>query len=178
MSEVNIRASRHSDISQRVSLSKAKRLAYEKAQPQFWKYAVEEGDKTQEKWFKELLEDKNYVMFTAMANCHPRENGDPALDSRLRENGIIGFIIGRLIPAPEVYNPGGLTLMIDDFCVNCESLWQSVGHELIKETKEAAKSKGATQILVVCGAADLPKRKFLKQQNLQVASEWFVGSIV
>ena len=33
-------------------------------------------------------------------------------------------------------------------------------------------------IIVVCGAADLPKRKFLSEQNLQVASEWFVGGIV
>jgi len=91
---------------------------------------------------------------------------------------ILGFIIGKLIPAPEVYNPGGLTLMIDDFCVRSENLWQSVGHRLIEETKAAAKSRGATQILVVCGAHDLPKRKFLSEQNLQVASEWFVGGIV
>lgn len=25
---------------------------------------------------------------------------------------ILGFMIGKLIPAPEVYNPSGLTLMI------------------------------------------------------------------
>ncbi len=87
-------------------------------------------------------------------------------------------MIGKLMPEPKVYNPGGLTLMIDDFCVNCENLWQSVGAKLIEETKVAAKAKGATQIVVVCGAHDLPKRKFLSQQNLQVASEWFVGGIV
>ena len=82
------------------------------------------------------------------------------------------------MPAPEVYNPGGLTLMIDDFCVQSENLWQSVGAGLIEETKDAAKAKGAKQILVVCGAHDNPKRKFLREQNLQVASEWFVGGIV
>jgi hypothetical protein len=38
--------------------------------------------------------------------------------------------------------------------------------------------QGATQIVVVCGAADLPKRKFLSAQNLSIASEWFVGGIV
>ena len=91
---------------------------------------------------------------------------------------ILGFVIGKLMPAPEVYNPGGLTLMIDDFCVQSENLWQSVGHALIEETKAAAKNKGATQILVVCGAADLPKHKFLSEQNLQVASEWSVGRLV
>ncbi|NBO24418.1 MAG: GNAT family N-acetyltransferase, partial [Chlamydiae bacterium] len=117
---------------------------------------------TQRQWFKELLEDKNYVMFTA--------------ESDAKE--ILGFVIGKLMPAPEVYNPGGLTLMIDDFCVNCENLWQSVGTRLIATVKAAAKDKGATQTLVVCGAHDHPKRKFLSEQNLQVASEWFVGGII
>jgi GNAT superfamily N-acetyltransferase len=175
-SSINIRKSQLSDIDAMVLLSKAKRLAYEKAQPQFWRYAFDAGDNTQRQRFKGLLEDKNHVMFTAVANCHPRKNGDPVLDSRIRGNDIIGFIIGKRIAAPEVYNPGGL--MIDDFCVNCENLWQSVGHELIEETKAAAKDKGATQILVVCGAHDHPKRKFLSEQNLSIASEWFVGGIV
>lgn len=157
-----VRTSQPSDIDAMVLLSKAKRLAYEKAQPHFWRYAGEEGDNTQRQWFKELLEDKNYVMFTA--------------ESDAKE--ILGFVIGKLMPAPEVYNPGGLTLMIDDFCVNCENLWQSVGTRLIATVKAAAKDKGATQTLVVLGAHDHPKRKFLSEQNLQVASEWFVGGIV
>lgn len=157
-----VRTSQLSDTLAMVSLSKAKRKLYEKAQPQFWRYAGEEGDKVQEKWFKELLDDKNYVMFTA--------------ESGTQE--ILGFVIGKLMPAPEVYNPGGLTLMIDDFCVQSENLWQSVGRELIEEAKAAAKVKGASQILVVCGAHDLPKRKLLSEQNLSIASEWFVGGIV
>ena len=157
-----VRTSQLSDIDAMVSLSKAKRMLYEKAQPQFWRYAGKEGDNTQRQWFKQLLEDKNHVMFTAESDTQE----------------ILGFIIGKLMPAPEVYNPGGLTLMIDDFCVQSENLWQSVGHELIEETKAAAKAKGATQILVVCGAHDYPKRKFLSEQNLSIASEWFVGGIV
>jgi predicted acetyltransferase len=157
-----VRTSQLSDIDAMVLLSKAKRLAYEKAQPQFWRYAGEEGDNTQRQWFKELLENKNYVMFTAESDTQE----------------ILGFIIGKLMPAPEVYNPGGLTLMIDDFCVQSENLWQSVGTRLIATVKAAAKAKGATQIVVVCGAHDNPKRKFLIDQNLSIASEWFVGGIV
>ena len=30
---------------------------------------------------------------------------------------LAGFIIGKVMSGPEVYNPGGLTLMIDDCCV-------------------------------------------------------------
>lgn len=70
------------------------------------------------------------------------------------------------------------TLMIDDFCVKSKNLWQSVGTRLIATVKAAAKDKGVTQTLVVCGAHDHPKRKFLSEQNLQVTSEWFIGGIV
>lgn len=155
-----------------VLLSKAKRKLYEKAQPQFWRYAGDKGDHAQRQWFKELLEDKSYVMFTALSFSKNSDN------KKRDSSQILGFIIGRLMPAPEVYSPGGLTLMIDDFCVQSENLWQSVGASLIEAVKTETKSKGATQILVVCGAHDHPKLKFLRKQNLSIASQWFVGGIV
>jgi hypothetical protein len=34
------------------------------------------------------------------------------------------------------------------------------------------------QILVVCGVHDEPKRGFLTNMGLAVASEWYVGTIV
>ncbi|WCR57421.1 hypothetical protein [Rickettsia asembonensis] len=40
---------------------------------------------------------------------------------------MLGFIIGRLIEAPEVYDPKGLILIIDDFCVETENDWSFVG---------------------------------------------------
>lgn len=161
MQNIKIRLTAITDLDPIAVLSYNKRRSYEKAQPQFWRYAGEEGDNIQKQWFKELLEDKNYLMFTA-------ENNTPE---------ILGFIIGKLMPAPEVYNPGGLTLMIDDFGVKSESLWESVGAELIKAIKVPAKAKDVSQILVVCGAHDGPKRKFLNEQNLSIASEWFVGKL-
>ncbi len=62
---------------------------------------------------------------------------------------ILGFVIGKLISAPGVYNPGDLTLIIDDFCVRSENLWLSVGLELTHAIKFAAKNKGAVQVVVV-----------------------------
>ncbi len=162
MQDIKIRLTLIADLDAIAALSYHKRRSYEKAQPQFWRYAGTSGDETQKQWFKELLEDKNYLMFTA--------------ENDIQE--ILGFIIGKLMTAPEVYNPGGLTLMIDDFCVTSENLWKSAGAELINAIKGAAQSKGASQILVVCGAHDHPKRKFLSEQNLSIASEWFVGGIV
>ena len=60
-----IRSSHHSDISTMVSLSGQ---LMRKPNPNFGDMPGEEGDKAQEKWFKELLEDENHVMFTAENN--------------------------------------------------------------------------------------------------------------
>ena len=68
--------------------------------------------------------------------------------------------------------------MVDDFCVKSENFWKSVGARLIEETKAVAKAKNATQIVVVCGAHDYQKKKFLSKQNLSITSEWFVGGII
>ncbi len=158
---ITTRTSRLADIEEMVSLSKVKRRLYEKAQPQFWKYAGDIAELSQAKWFEELLAHDNHIMLTAA-----------------RHQKIVGFIIGKLMQAPEVYNPGGLTLMIDDFCVADEAEWNSIGSKLVQEIKAIAKTKGAVQVLVVCGAHDEPKRRFLKNIGLTVASEWYVGSII
>jgi predicted acetyltransferase/predicted N-acetyltransferase YhbS len=159
--DICIRLSQASDIQGMVSMSKAKRLAYEKAQPQFWKYAGDCAEISQVKWFEELLAHDDYIMLTA--ESHQK---------------IVGFIIGKLMPAPEVYTPGGLTLMIDDFCVDNEAEWYGIGCKLVQEIKTISKTKGAAQILVVCGAHDDSKRRFLKKMGLTVASEWYVESII
>ena len=44
---IMIHPSQLPDIDVMVSLSKSKRLEYEKAQPQFWGYAGEKGDNSQ-----------------------------------------------------------------------------------------------------------------------------------
>lgn len=138
--EIKIRLAIKNDIPSMVALSYFKRRDYEKAQPQFWRYA-ENAEETQKKCFEELLAHEDHILLVAAAN-----------------EQIVGFIIGRVINAPEVYNPGGLTLMIDDFCVNNPINWTLIGDSLVTEIKQLAKAKGATQILVVCGAHDEPKK--------------------
>lgn len=158
--ELKIRKSIIQDIESIILLSYHKRRFYEKAQPQFWKYAGPEAEITQTKWFEQLLLNEAYIMLTALS-----------------DDKVVGFIIGRLISAPEVYNPGGLTLMIDDFCVEQEKDWIFIGTKLVDEIKLLAKTKGAAQILIVCGAHDKSKRCFLKNIGLNIASEWYVGEI-
>ena len=152
-----VRKALEQDIDSMVSLSYEKRREYEKAQPQFWKYA-EGAEKIQASWFKELLTNDQYIMLVT--------------------DDISAFLIGRIIPAPEVYDPGGLTLMIDDFCVKTPDLWKNHGRELIEQAKKLGKPKGVSQILVVCGHLDMPKREFLNSINLSIASEWYVGNLM
>ena len=78
---------------------------------------------------------------------------------------------------PEVYDPGGLKLMIDDFCVEKQELWSSLGGEMIEKIREMAKQKEAVQVLVVCGHHDEPKHQFLKNMGLSIVSEWYREAI-
>lgn len=142
-----------------VFLSHQKRCDYEKAQPQFWKHA-DGAKEAQAKWFEELLLQDHSILLIAQS-----------------QNKLQGFIIGRIISAPEVYNPGGLTLMIDDFCVAYPSEWQVIGGKLLAELNQLSQKRGAVQVVVVCGAHDEFKRDFLKKSGLNIASEWYVGRI-
>lgn len=154
----NVRPANANDISSMVELSKEKRLAYEKVQPQFWRHA-EDAELQQTQWFQSLLNNPDYLLKVATSN-----------------QSIQGFIIGHLRQAPEVYNPGGLTLEVDDFCVR-DNLWSEIGTVLLDALKVEAKSKGVTQVLVVTGAHDETKRQFLKESSCVIASEWFIGKI-
>jgi predicted acetyltransferase len=149
-----------SDVASMVKLSYKKRREYENAQPQFWKWAGEVGEKTQFEWFAALLKDDKYIALSAK-----------------EDDEVVGFIIGRLVSAPEVYDPGGLTVVVDDFCVSNENTWQTVGVSLIKEIKAIAIDNAASQIVVVSGDHDKSKCNFLEKLGLTVASRWYVGEV-
>jgi broad specificity phosphatase PhoE len=150
-----IRHATKQDINWMVDLSHAKRVQYEEHQKEFWKMA-KNSDEIQTKWFEEELEKENVI-----ALCTKDQSG---------------FVIGKLISPPEVYD-AGLTLMIDDFCVRFADLWMSIGAELLGEIKSESKIKGAKQVLVVCGDFDSAKYQLLEKLNLSVASRWYAGSI-
>ncbi len=139
------------DIPWMVNLSHQKRLEYSKVQPNFWKMS-ENSDSIQSQYFAEEIAKEEVI-----ALCYQDQKG---------------FIIGKLINPPEVYD-AGLTLMIDDFCVEDSNLWQSTGKELLKEIISLSKGKNAKQILVVCGDHDLQKRNLLDDMNLSITSNWY-----
>ena len=143
------------DIEWMVELSHKKRLAYSKKHPNFWKMA-KNSDEMQKKYFEKELENENVI----------------ALIYEDKQ----GFIMGKLITPPEVYD-AGLTLMIDDFCVKSDDLWITIGKELLDECQREAKIMGAKQILVVCGDHDTQKFLLLEAMNMNVASRWYTKQI-
>lgn len=96
----------------------------------------------------------------------------------MKNEHIVGFIIGRIKGVPKVYQPGGLTLEINDFFVESPAQWPTIGNALLHELKMQAKIKGAAQLLVVCGAHDVAKANFLKENQTMIASEWYVRTIL
>jgi hypothetical protein len=89
-------------------------------------------------------------------------------------NGLAGFLIATLQPAPPVYAPGGLTCVIDDFCVAEARYWPKAGAALLQEAMRCARERGAAQVVVACPHRDQAKLTLLAGEGLSVASEWHV----
>ena len=96
-----------------------------------------------------------------------------ALVHEASDGHVDGFLIATLVHAPPVYEPGGLTCLVDDFTVETPDLWASAGRELLEEATRLAAERGAVQSVVVCGPQDDPKRSLLVGSGHTVASEWF-----
>ena len=91
------------------------------------------------------------------------------------ESGAVrGFIWGKVVDAPPVYDPGGKVCMVDDFVVREPALWAAVGRALLDEVRRLARERGAVLVVVVCGPHDQPKRALLAMDDFTVASEWHV----
>ena len=154
---VLIRPAHADDVPAMVALSEQKRLEYERYQPVFWRKAADSAA-SQLPYFRNLLTRENIIALVCAG-----------------ERGLDGFIIAAIIGAPPVYDPGGLTCMIDDFCVAGSAGWATVGAALLREVGQQAQARGANQQVVVCGHLDEAKRAMLRAGGLTIASEWYTG---
>ena len=149
------------DVPAIARLSSLKRKQYERYQPVFHKEAGDAQEK-QTLFLKDSLAKENVI----------------ALVHEEQGQGVNGFIIGSLVKAPPVYNPGGTICYVDDFMVEDPSLWTTVGEALLGKVVEMGREKGAVLANVVCGPMDGPKREFLNRSGFGVATEWHVKSLV
>ncbi len=154
-----IRNAQVADVPRMVELSEQKRTDYEKHQPMFWRKA-RGSESAQKPYFEHLL------------------TLDDTIPLVYEQDGTIrGFVIARLLSAPPVYDPGGLTCDIDDFVVDHPSEWNSVGRALLDRAIVEARARNAAQIVVVTGGHDVHKREMLAAMGLSLASEWWVSEI-
>ena len=148
----------HADIDEVAALAAARRRDYEARQPRFWRQA-DDAPARHTAYLHDLVDDPDQIFLVT---------GD---GSR-----ISGFVIGRLVPAPPVYEPGGTTCLVDDFAVEPPDAWPSLGPVLLRDVSRAAGSRGAVQVVVVCGRHDEPKRAALRAAGLAIVTEWWTGA--
>jgi len=156
---MKIRDATLNDVPQMVLLSEAKRTMYETYQPVFWRKASDSAER-QTTYFESLLLSEKHLSLV----CESGQN-------------LSGFLIGAVVEAPAVYDPGGKSCMIDDFCIAENAQWESEGRALLDGCRETASALGAVQFVVVCGKKDELKKKFLSDYDLTVASEWYTGPV-
>jgi GNAT superfamily N-acetyltransferase len=149
----------HDDVEEIAALADVRRAEYELRQPLFWRRAENALDRHR-------------------AYLHGLVDAADRLFLVARHAGrLSGFVLGRLVPAPPVYEPGGLTCLVDDFAVAVPDTWPTLGLDLLHALAERARDRGVVQVVVVTGRDDEAKRKAMESAGLAVASEWWVGSI-
>jgi hypothetical protein len=149
----------HEDVDDVAALAAARRQDYEAHQPRFWRQA-EDALARHTAYLHGLVDDPDHIFLVT---------GDG--------KRVSGFVIGRLVPAPPVYDPGGLTCLVDDFAVGSVDAWPSLGPVLLRDVSRAAAARGAVQVVVVSGRHDQPKRLALQAAGLVPATEWWIGLI-
>lgn len=159
MPSLQVAPAEHDDVEQVVALADARRREYDAHQRMFWRPAKNATD-VHRSHLHGLVDAVDHEFLVSRD-----------------EREVRGYIIGRLVPAPPVYDPGGLTCTVDDFAVAVVADWAAVGKDLLTELSRRAHARGAVQVVVVSGAHDEPKRRALHALGLRPASEWWVAAI-
>jgi GNAT superfamily N-acetyltransferase len=153
-----VRPARIQDIGAMTRLIEQRRESYERLEPLFWKRAA--GSARTTKWFYTwlLLPSRRTLALVADG-----------------QGELLGFLIARRVRTPPVYDPGGPTAVIDDFCVARPEQWMTVGAELLACARAFGRKAGWSQIVVVCGARDEAKAALLRATDLAVVTHWWRG---
>ena len=157
--EVFVRTAKHSDVGDLVRISSKFRAELAEFQPQFWRVA--EGADEKQKGFFEFVvtQEKMVVLVAERAKC------------------VCGFLMAAFVPAPPVYDPGGLTCIVDDFGVSDANDWSEIGDLMLKHLAEQAEGKGCSQLVVICPHLHQGKRNLLDGSGFSIASEWWVRGL-
>ncbi|HEY6979869.1 N-acetyltransferase [Reyranella sp.] len=156
---MDVRKASSSDIQAATGLVELDRRHRQKYQPVFWRKAANSAAATQE-FLAKLLEEPGTFFLVATEGSQ-----------------MLGFLVARKFPVPPVYDPGGDTYLIDDFCVLEPRHWLTVGEALLSHVSTLIHEHGAVQIVVVCADRDLAKVEMLRRSDLAIASNWWTKSL-
>jgi GNAT superfamily N-acetyltransferase len=152
---LDVRRAETTDLQATVELVERSRRQLQKYQPTFWRKAASSASAT-EKLFARLLAEPDTFFLVAVEGSQ-----------------LLGFLIARKFAAPPVYDPGGDTYLIDDFCVLEPRLWLSIGEALLSHASTLIHEHGGVQIVVVSADRDLAKTEMLRRSDLSIASNWW-----
>jgi hypothetical protein len=138
------------------TLASTRREQYAQYQPLFWRPAVDATDRHRTHLASLVASDEVICMVSEEAGQ------------------LTGFLIATLLPAPPVYDPGGLTCQIDDFAVVTAGRWPTTGVRLLRAGLAQASRRGAVQAVVVTAHRDQAKRDAIRACGFEIASEWWV----
>jgi len=156
---MKFRSATDADVDRMVALSDAKRTLYAKFEPEFWGKA-DGANEAQAEFFRTLVRSDDFLIVVA-------EDG-----RRIR-----GFVIGQLFTPPPVYKANVPVLMIDDYCMESEQTWETLGCELLLQIELLAKKIGVELTVVVSAHKDREKTSMLRSQGFSLASEWYYRKI-
>lgn len=152
---MDVRPAKTTDIPAAVAMAERSRRQQQKLQPTFWRKATNSAAVT-ETFFSKLADEPGTYFLVATEGSQFQ-----------------GFLIARKFPAPPVFDPGGETYLIDDFCVAEPHLWLTVGEALLSHVSTLIHEHGGAQIVVVSADRDLAKNEMLRRSDLTIASNWW-----
>jgi GNAT superfamily N-acetyltransferase len=155
---LTIRAAASEDVPGCATMVETARVRLEGFEPRLWRRAAGAAAATQA-FFARLIDDPQALFLVAMD-----------------KSALVGFLIARVQPAPPVYDPGGPTALIDDFCVAAPARWADVGARLLTEARTRLKVRGIAQIIVVSPEREAGKMAMLKASGLSLASTWWTAA--
>jgi hypothetical protein len=116
-----IRRAGPSDVPSMLDLAEAKREQYQRYQPTFWRKAGDARERHRQ-FLERLISDEYVIAFVHEAG-----------------GAINAFVVGSIMPAPPVYDPGGPVFLIDDFATADEATWETAGDALLEMVSAEAK---------------------------------------
>lgn len=152
---ISVRRAAPSDVDAFTDLVAAKRAQLEAFEPIMWRAGRDASEMTVA-FFRHQVAEPNAILLVAED-----------------ERSILGFVNAVLQNPPPIYDPGGKTVMIDDFTVVEGEAGDRAALALLDAVMSEGRSRGAVQMIAVCATRDARASKWFETKKLHAASTWW-----